>query len=229
MVSSSRGTEAPMDFQWTNRLEVKPSWAADNSSTRKSWCRSCMTDRGLIRFAGTHDDMKPAMPSVFTAPQTPIFGSNKNVPFMFSTAPSPPHPPPWAPPPFFSPEKAFPNTPIKDEPKDVDMAEISPQRFEERKVNHGRAVAPGAMRRVYNSRYKPRDTRMVRRQGEEGENGDADRSDSDDDVAGSPRPATQNTSNHYTLNLPAISPPQSDLPYILLGCVSHYLPLYGNN
>jgi hypothetical protein len=164
--------------------------------------------------------MKPAALPVLGTPQTPIFGSNQDIPFMFSTTPSTPHPPHWTPPPFFSPEKAFPKTHFKDELKDVDMADISPQRFEENKVDQGRAVAPGAMRRVYNSRHKSRDTRMIRRPVEEGEIGDTDHSDSDDDVASPLRPLTRNTSNHYTLNLPATPPHQSDLPYVLLGYVS---------
>lgn len=102
----------------------------------------------------------------------------------------------------------------------MDMAEISPQRLEEKTVDHGRVVAPGAMRRVYNSRQKSRDTRIVRKQAEEGEIGDPDHSDSDDDTSGPHRPLTRNTSNHYTLNLPATPPHQSDLPYVLLGYVS---------
>ena len=222
MASSSRGTEAPMDFQWTNRLEVKPSWATDNSTTpRKRLCCSfAPTFLVLIRFSGPHDDINPVTPAI-GIPQTPIFGSNKNVPFMFNTAPSnTQHPPPWAPPPFFSPEKAFPKT-FREDITDVDMSDISPQRFEERKVEHGRAVAPGAMRRVYNSRQKSRDTRVVRKQAEE-EHGDSDHSDTDDDATRPLRPLTQNTSNHYTLNLPAAISHRSDLPYVLLGYVFYF-------
>ena len=95
----------------------------------------------------------------------------------------------------------------------MDMTDISP----ERKVDHRRAVAPGAMRRVYNSRHKFRDTRAVRKQVEGGEMDDSDPSDADDEVAKPLRPLTHNTSNHYTLNLPATTSHQSDLPYILLG------------
>lgn len=136
---------------------------------------------------------------------------------MFNATPSTPHLPHWTPPPFFSPEKAFPKTSLKEELKDVDMADISPEKSEEKKLNHGRAVAPGAMRRVYNSRQKSRDTRMIKRQVE----GDAtDCSDQSDDDATEPlHPLTQNTSHHYTLNLPATPPHQSDLPYVLLGYV----------
>lgn len=192
-----------MDFQWTNRLEIKPSWAADNPSTPRK---------------RPHDELKTVTPSALGTPQTPIFGSNQNVPFMFNTTPSTSQPPHWAPPPFFSPEKAFPKTSFKEELKDVDMADISPQRVEERKVDPGRAIAPGAMRRVYNSRQKSRDPRIFKRPAEEGEISDPDRFDSDDDAAKlALRPLTQTTSNHYTLNLPATSSHRSDLPYVLLG------------
>jgi hypothetical protein len=205
-----------MDFQWTNRLEIKPSWAADNPSTpRKRWCRSYMTNLlELMRLPGPHTDMNSKTPSVLGTPQTPIFGSNQDIPFMFNTAPGTPQPPPWAPPASFSPEKAFPKT---SESKDVEMEESSPQRPEDKKVDHGRTVAAGAMRRVYNSRQKSHDRRVVRKQTQEGENGDLDRSDSDDETVGPHQPLAQNTSHHYTLNLPATPPHQPDLPYILLG------------
>jgi hypothetical protein len=161
--------------------------------------------------------MNPTTPTVLGTPQTPIFGSNQNIPFMFNTTPSTPLPPPWAPPVSFSPEKAFPKTSCKEEFKDVEMEEASPQRPEDKKIDQGRTVAAGAMRRVYNSRQKSRDRRVVRRQTEEGENEDLERSDSDDETVGPHQPLTQNTSNHYTLNLPATPPHQPDLPYILLG------------
>ena len=41
-----------------------------------------------------------------------------------------------------------------------------------------------------------------------------------EEEGGALTPITQNTSNHYTLNLPAPAPPKSDTPYVLLGCVA---------
>lgn len=153
-----------------------------------------------------------------------MFGQNKNIPFIFNTPPrqvSQPYP--WAPPPNFSPTKAFPAA-VQEEPVDVDMAEVSPPKPEEREnVPESRMVATGGMRRILQSRLRNGTTR-ARSRGRE--NWDDDGSDSDEDNEGQMASVTQNT-NHYTLNLPSPSPPQSDMPYILLGSVQflflHYL------
>ena len=164
--------------------------------------------------------MNPPPSPFLQTPNTPIFGRNQNVPFIFNTPPpqtNPTHA--WVPPPGFSPVKAFPQPELKD----VDMTEVSPPKpantekgdSAEDNSTQGRAVALGGLRRVYKSRQKMKEKRLVvkrRAQGDE-EGSDAD-SDEDDYV-----PVTQNTSNHYTLNMPGPVPQQSDLPYILLGYV----------
>lgn len=141
------------------------------------------------------------------------------MPFIFNqnATPRTPHPSPWAPPPLFSPEKAFPNPP---EPNDIDMSEASPNKIDELKPETGRAMASGALRRVWNKRQKSRDIRPARRLRQEDDD-DTDVFDSDDEEDRALM--AQSTSNHYTLNLPAAPPPQSDLPYILLGYVFFFL------
>ena len=95
------------------------------------------------------------------------------------------------------------------------MSELSPPNSEENDAQRGRSVATGALRRVFKSREKARN--MDLRLSSEREDGSGSESD------GHGRrviPHTQNTSNHYTLNLPSAPTPQSDTPYILLGYVS---------
>jgi hypothetical protein len=136
---------------------------------------------------------------------------------MFQT-PIPPQSPtkhPWAPPENFSPSKAFPQPLPQVELHDVDMSEVSPPKPEE----GTRAMALGGMRRVYNSRRKrsKEKLRVVVSSRGSGDDGSDDEEDEHSDRRIAPR--TLNTSNHYTLSLPSPAPPQSDLPYILLGCV----------
>jgi len=97
------------------------------------------------------------------------------------------------------------------------MSEVSPYKTEELKQaeNGGRVMAVGALRRVFRSRQKSRDPRSARRGEENGED-DVFDSDDDEDERGL---VPQSTSNHYTLNMAAPPPPQSDLPYILSGYV----------
>ena len=99
------------------------------------------------------------------------------------------------------------------------MAEASPPKEGER------AVAGGALRRVFRSRERARGggrsrlamTRAADAEEEDEEEGSGEESEEDE---GRGRVARrQNTSNHYTLNLPSAPAPQSDTPYILLGCV----------
>lgn len=153
----------------------------------------------------------------------PTFGQNTNVPFLFQQpAPQSPYTHAWAPPPHFSPEKAFPQPEIKD----VEMSEQSPpkasrnspEKENSNENDNDRPLALGAMRRVYNSRRRAIErgrTRMTNRKNDEAE----EESDDDSSDEGRLAPVTQNTSNHYTLNLPGPVTPQSDLPYVLLGCV----------
>ncbi|KAG6891004.1 hypothetical protein C0992_011281 [Termitomyces sp. T32_za158] len=198
---SPRGTEAPMDYEWTNRTPIKPSWS--QSATRKR----------------PHDDVNPPT-TPFDAPRAPIFGSNQNMPFIFNqnAPPRTPNPPPWQPPPLFSPEKAFPTVP---EPNDIDMSEASPNKGEEQaKPETGRTMAVGGLRRVYNARKKTQSLQSSRlRRVRDMNSEEEDVSDSGEET----EPVVQNTSNHYTLNMPAAPPPQSDLPYILLGFVVKHI------
>ncbi|KAF9014919.1 Di-sulfide bridge nucleocytoplasmic transport domain-containing protein [Cyathus striatus] len=187
-----RSKEAPMDYQWTNRNEVKPVWVAGDTDMETPRKRP-------------HDSMNsPAR--AFDTPQPPIFGANQNVPFMFQQS-IPQNPQTWTPPSQFSPTKAFPP---QEELKDVDMTEASPEKREEKESEdgNGRPMSFGGLRRIYNSR---------RRRGFKSRRGE----DEADDIAA----LTQNTSNHYTLNLPAPAPLPSDTPYVLLGYLQFFFNL----
>ncbi|KAG5335164.1 hypothetical protein C0989_002063 [Termitomyces sp. Mn162] len=200
---SPRGTEAPMDYEWTNRTPIRPSWS-----------QATATEDQLTSRKRPHDEANPPLTPLGT-PRAPIFGSNQNVPFIFNqnATPRTSNPPPWQPPPFFSPEKVFPNTP---EPNDVDMSEASPNRCDDHgKSETGRAMAVGGLRRVYNTRKKTQILQSSRRRTMRSVGSEDDVSDSGEET----EPVVQNTSNHYTLNMPAAPAPQSDLPYILLGFV----------
>ena len=90
----------------------------------------------------------------------------------------------------------------------------------EKEGDEDRAIALGGLKRVYNSRQKARSKSklaiVTMRKGVE----DHDSSDdSDEEIVRDVTPITQNTSNHYTLNLPGPAPTRSDLPYVLLGYV----------
>lgn len=165
---------------------------------------------------GSRDDLNPTTPA-FPVPQhTPNFGTNRNTPFLFqSPTPQTSHSHPWAPPPAFSPTKAFPQPQFQDL-KDVDMSELSPPKQEILdSPEEKRVVATGALRRVYKSRERARSkSRLAVRRHSDGES----ESESDDEGR-SLTPVTQNTSNHYTLNIPSVPAPKSDTPYILLGYV----------
>ena len=95
----------------------------------------------------------------------------------------------------------------------MDMSDASPLKTEESERENGRVVATGALRRVYNLRQKARAQSHSRRMDEDPEQASED--DSEDGRLA--KPLTQNTSNHYTLNMPSVPAPQSDTPYVLLG------------
>ncbi|KDR84743.1 hypothetical protein GALMADRAFT_217803 [Galerina marginata CBS 339.88] len=208
---SQRSKEAPMDYQWTNRSPVKPAWAPDGEDPRTPRKRS-------------HDALNPSAPSLLSAPLQPSFGSNQNVPFLFHPSPLPQsqqnHP--WTPPPQFSPSKAFPSSEVKD----VDMSEVSPLKNEEEtaanvnETDHTRPVATGGLRRVFKQRTKRLYSRQLRHDDE-----DHSISAGESDEEGTVTPLTQNTSNHYTLNMPAHPAPQSDMPYVLLGYLQFFFNL----
>jgi hypothetical protein len=178
-------------------------------------CRCVPCTRVFIpneRFTGPFNDLNPASPAFPASPFTPMFGENHNVPFIFqSPPPQTSDPPPWIPPSNFSPQKAFPQ-PSAQELRDVDMSDLSPPKPEENEREHSRAVATGALRRVYNSRQKART--QSRWRNEELEHASED--DNEDDM-GLARPLTHTTSHHYTLNMPSAPTPLSETPYVLLG------------
>ncbi|KAJ3713513.1 Di-sulfide bridge nucleocytoplasmic transport domain-containing protein [Lentinula raphanica] len=210
---SPRSTEAPMDFQFTSRPETTPAWKSDNdpSTPRKR----------------PHDDM------TFSSPATPSsfgFGANRNIPFIFATpSRQAPEPYSWAPPPSGSPATLFPPPSFPNEVKDVDMSDASPPKSEEHKKfqsNNDRAVATGALRRVYRARHKtPRGTKLRMHDRDMEDDDDDDPNASDDDVE-ELNTWNQSTSNHYTLNVaPTSAPTSSDTPYILLGYLQFFFNL----
>ncbi|KAF9242358.1 Di-sulfide bridge nucleocytoplasmic transport domain-containing protein [Melanogaster broomeanus] len=206
MNSHQRSTEAPMDFQFTSRPSnnTKAIWATSNDDT------STPRKRPL-------NDLNLAAP---TSPFPPMFGENRNVPFIFQSPPPQTNAPyPWTPPPNFSPQKAFPQPPAQ-ELRDVDMSDVSPPKPEDSERDSGRAVATGALRRVYNSRQRTRAKSRPR-------NEDLEHSSEDDieDEGGLGRPLTRNTSTHYTLNMPSAPAPRSETPYVLLGYLQFFFNL----
>lgn len=200
-----------MDFQFTSRPSsgMTPVWAmptnGDPSTPRKR----------------PFQDVGSASPAFPGSPVTPMFGENRNVPFIFQSPP--PHtnpPPPWAPPPNFSAQKAFPQPQPAQELHDVDMSELSPPKPDENEKENGRVVATGAMRRVFNSRRKANVKSRAMRDPADG----SDDEYSEDD-RGHARPLTQNTSTHYTLNMPSGPASPSDTPYVLLGYLQFFFNL----
>ncbi|KAI0726012.1 Di-sulfide bridge nucleocytoplasmic transport domain-containing protein [Fomitopsis betulina] len=211
-----------MDFEFTSRPSsfTKPAWAAQNEDPRTPRKRP---------FADANPP-PPAFPTPSHAGTFPSFGHNTNVPFLFNEPlPQSPHTPAWAPPPAFSPAKAFPQPEIND----VDMldssppkpGEQSPHKRDERDGDGERAVALGAVRRVYRSRQRARARSRVPRgksRGVDQEESDASGESDEEDELGL---VTQTTSNHYTLNMPGSAPQQSDLPYVLLGYLQFFFNL----
>lgn len=197
-----------MDFQFTSRPSSgsTPAWAVptngDPSTPRKR----------------PFQDLGSASPAFPGSPLTPMFGENRNVPFIFERRPPQTNPPPpWAPPPNFSPQKVFPQPQPAQELRDVDMSELSPPKPDESEKENGRAVATGAMRRVFNSRRKARAKMRDHADGSNDEDSEDDRDNA--------RPLSQTTSTHYTLNMPSASASPSDTPYVLLGYLQFFFNL----
>ncbi|KIL71090.1 hypothetical protein M378DRAFT_116676 [Amanita muscaria Koide BX008] len=204
-VRTKRSTEAPMDFEWTNRANIKPVWATsdDTNSPRKR----------------AHEELASPNPTLGTS-STTSFPPNQNLPFLFQPPQSPQVPSvhSWAPPPQFSPRKAF-ALPVVEETNDVDMTEASPGKSNESRNEVGRAVALGGLKRVYNRRHKLQSHSRQKQQQE---------SESDDDRASDESGSsitTHNTSNHYTLNLPSHTASRHDIPYILSGYLQFFFNL----
>ena len=86
---------------------------------------------------------------------------------------------------------------------------------EDEERNGDRVIAVSGMRRVYRSRKnrRERDRLVVLARGKREFVGESD----EEGEEGRVTPVTQNTSNHYTLNLPGPANPRSDTPYVLLG------------
>ncbi|CAL1697024.1 unnamed protein product [Somion occarium] len=212
MSARLRSTESPMDFEFTSRptSNVKPVWAESSG------------DPSTPRKRSVNDLKSPTSP--FPGPQTPTFGRLQNVPFIFNTPPpQTPQTYPWVPPSNFSPTKAFPQPELKD----VDMPDASPPRppspekDEEGESDSGRAIALGGLKRVFKSRQKARSKSRLAVVTTHLNESD----ESDDDSEREVTPVTQNTSNHYTLNLPGPIQPQSETPYVLLGYLQFFFNL----
>ncbi|KAF7319824.1 Nuclear membrane protein [Mycena kentingensis (nom. inval.)] len=209
---SRRSTEAPMDFEFTNRPETKPAWATDSTPQKRPRAELAQTTP-TPAFSG--------------------FAADSNTPFLFTTPRPPPASPayPWQPPPGFSPEKAFP------QPRDVDMPEASPPKPEVGVGNENadgseglRKVATGGLRRVFRSRMKAQAKAskalvpVAEGVDSESEEEEAESADETGPNRGLRRMGSS-TSNHYTLNMAAPAPPPSDTPYILLGYLQFFFNL----
>ncbi|KAJ4485472.1 Di-sulfide bridge nucleocytoplasmic transport domain-containing protein [Lentinula aciculospora] len=205
---SPRSTEAPMDFQFTSRPNTTPAWKSDDDSS---------TPRKRPR-----DDMNP--PTMDSTSSSSFgFGSNRNIPFIFATPSRQiPEAYSWAPP-SASPARLFP-PPSLNEIKDVDMPDASPPKLDEPNEstsNKDRAVATGALRRVYRARHKTlKGNRLVPTRSRDAG------TDSDDDELEEEELNSwnQNRSHHYTLNV-SPSSSLSDRPYILLGYLQFFFNL----
>lgn len=190
-----------MDWQYTSRPQTKPVWSFgrndnDNSTTLK----------------------RPFQQLSQTTTSVPTFGTNQNVPFMFNqptSSSAPQHP--WAPPPHFNPIKAFPNTPAQPEIPDVEMTESSPTKADKSPTQSPRAVAAGALRRVFKSRQRQKQSKApVHRSAHERDDDEESEEDeqTDDENHGVVARNMPRMSNHYTLNM---GTPGSDFPSVLLG------------
>lgn len=103
--------------------------------------------------------------------------------------------------------------------------EQSQHKGDEREGDGERAVALGAVRRVYRSRQRATARSRARRgksRGVDQEESDVSGESDDEEERGV---VTQNMSNHYTLNMPGSAPHQSDLPYVLLGYLQFFFNL----
>ncbi|KAG1753618.1 Di-sulfide bridge nucleocytoplasmic transport domain-containing protein [Suillus paluster] len=200
---AQRSTEAPMDFQFTSRpsSNTKPVWASDDGINPPK--------------KRPFDHLQPTSPAFPHPPQTPMFGGNRNVPFIFQ-APVPQAPPvhAWAPPVNFSSQKAFPPL-APQEPRNVDTSEPDPPNTEASERESGRIVATGALRRIFNLRQRARTKSHqavpLRNDAVYG------RKEGSDTGAAHVGPVTHNTTNNYIVNMGSAPAPQPDRPQVLLG------------
>lgn len=158
----------------------------------------------MFELSGPHDAL--STPPV-TPLHNPVFGSAQNqvIPFNFHPQ-TPTQSNLWAPPPNFSPTKLF-----QEDLRDIDMADASPS---PPKPEQGRNGKTGK-KRIYKPKHKlnPSSLSMVLSRGEDDEDQSGESGEEDEGQART----SQNTSHHYTLNMPSPPAPKSDTPYILLG------------
>ena len=190
--------------------------------------------------AGSHTDMAtPAPPFPQPNPLTPTFCPTSNVPFMFHQ-PVPPSTPshPWVP----SPGSNIGHLP---EIHDVVMDDLSPPKPEVSTTNSEvRAVATGAMSRVFRARQKQNKETSRGREARRRKQTSADEADSEEldgeissetdghrELASNPFrregrlrksrsdsiTTTANHNHHYTLHVPTPRLSHSEIPYMLLG------------
>lgn len=127
--------------------------------------------------------------------------------------PHTPHQPAWEPP-----------AASHVELKDVDMAEASPPQVtmkdadeDESMEGNSRSIATGGMKRLFRLRQRQKEKSRLAVARVKAES-DCSEAESDDDGGSSVvTPITQNTSNHYTLNMPGPASPRSETPDILIG------------
>jgi len=168
---------------------------------------------GTQVYIGPIDEIISPQP-VLRMPQSPIFGSNQNIPFIFQSTQSPsiPQSYPWT-------SDSMDISP-QEESRDVDMEEsislisLKIDADSDAKENE-RQTAPGALKRVQGQRrrrHMSKSSRSCQKLADTDQGSDSG-SDMDDHIT----PITQNTANHYTLNMPVPPTVTSETPYILLG------------
>ena len=203
-----------MDFEYTSRpsSSTPPVWAANGNGPTTPKKRTWHTNRCLnipnILSGPLGETVTPTSPFPGT-PHTPTFGRMHNVPFVMNVpAPQTPQVHAWNP----------------HEMRDIDMVDASPPQPSTRdqdenddREGSARKIATGGLVRVFKSRQKQRaKSRLATTQAQV----EDEESEAESEQEGIVTPITQNTSNHYTLNIPGPVAPRSDTPYVLLGYVT---------
>ncbi|KAF8577542.1 hypothetical protein K439DRAFT_1639587 [Ramaria rubella] len=217
-----RSHEAPMDFEFTNKdRDVISVDSPFRSPVKRSYT----------------DMTAPAPPFPQPSPSTPTFGANTGWPFLLeqSAPPSTTSNHPWNP--KTVPQVAMP------EPDDITMRDASPPKLDSPET---RALATGAMTRVFRARQKQRDksrrSRLRRIDPDEDEHDSTDDDQTDHDELGDlvsvsrrrrglqksqsePVTTTSNHNHHYTLHVPTPQLSHSEIPYMLLGYLQFFFNL----
>ncbi|KAF8503941.1 Di-sulfide bridge nucleocytoplasmic transport domain-containing protein [Hysterangium stoloniferum] len=190
----------------------------------------------------SHNDMSmSAPPFPQPNPYTPSFGTNSNVPFLFKQAIPPSMPdPPWQP--------RSPMQQHQPEINDVSMDDASPPKLEMPvPITAERAVATGALSRVFRSRQKQKfrtsrrggRSRMYDEDADETDEEDLTETDEEGELTAStphrrrglqkshsePVTTTANHNHHYTFHVPTPQLSHSEIPYILLGYLQFFFNL----